>query len=369
MKSLGRFLLFILPALSLLWGLDVPAPVPQMAWTELIRTPSHYGSVTLGRNARVYHYDAYNGACGLWYCAYEPAGGAYQNWFTEGYNASGWSTTAFMHWDAAWDGLYAPIPALGHFAWVAVEENRDWNHIVDMHRRTFHVPAGKVVVGARLHAFSDNMASWYVNGQRVANGTGGGHHTLTIAPALLRTGTNLLAVAVTNDGACQGCNPCGLQYLLEVQLVDEATPTPTATATPTPTATPTLTPTPTATPIPVPGALTRDYPWLIWFGPQVGQPTQILRGTGFTPSGFVQLHLWCPADADGPASHCGQEAVYPLRADAAGAFVFTALDAGEADFGTPCRGAWLAWAEDWTSGLDSNSVEWVTSWFPVRRER
>jgi hypothetical protein len=61
--------------------------------------------------------------------------------------------------------------------------------------------------------------------------------------------------------------------------------------------------------------------------------------------------------------------VYFLRADAAGEFVFTPFDAADAYLGTPCRGAWSVYGEDWLTGRYSNSVTWTTSWFPVRRDR
>ena len=63
------------------------------------------------------------------------------------------------------------------------------------------------------------------------------------------------------------------------------------------------------------------------------------------------------------------ERVYFLRSDAAGEFVFTPFDAADEYLGTPCRGDWSAFGEDWLTGRYSNSVTWTTSWFPVHRDR
>ncbi len=107
--------------------------------------------------------------------------------------------------------------------------------------------------------------------------------------------------------------------------------------------------------------LTVDYPWLVWYGPQVGQPTQVLRGTGFTPGGAATVTV------SGPGT-CGA-ATYPVTADATGAWTLSAAGAGDAWFGVACRGAWQAAATDVASGLGSNAVAWTVAWFPVHRVR
>jgi len=418
-------------------------------WTELARSPGGtYGTVTLGRWARS-TYNGYNGWCGNpWFCPY-PGYGAYTNFYAEGYNDSAWSTTAFVSWDPMWDTYgWNPVPSLGKYTYVAFEAGRNANYIVDMHRRTFTVPAGKQVVNALVRYFSDNVGSIYINGQE-AGLLSGPDITQYLNPALFRTGSNLLALSVTNDGMCDGCNPFGVQYLLMAELEDIPTPTPTntptrtpgvtytptatptrtptatptrtPTATPTrtptatPTRTPTVTPTPTATPTRTPGVTytptatpthtptasptptntptatptatpTRTptptptvnpinpqinivYPWLIWYGPRVGQPGQTIEGRGFSPSSWVFLNIWGPADAEGDPATCDVERVYILRSDAAGEFVFTPFDAADDYLGTPCRGTWSVYGEDWLTGRYSNSVTWTTSWFPVRRDR
>ena len=558
-------------------------------WTELARSPGGtWGAVSLGRWARS-TYNAYNGWCGdPFYCPY-PGFGVYANYYAESYNDSAWSTTAFVYWDPMWtDYGWEPVPELGEYMYVAFESGRNANYIVDMHRRTFTVPAGKQVVAAHLRYFSDNVGSIYINGQ-AAGLMSGANQTTVLPAAAFRTGSNLLALAVTNDGMCDGCNPFGVQYILEAELEDIPTPTPTntptatptrtptatptrtptptntptatptntptatptrtpgvtytPTATPTTTATPTRTPTPTATPTPLPiitftgetrldtglglngvvinlyqrarcaagvivpylrGSTTSgptysfsanalatppagcfwqdwriqattpagylpaasgpattpgyplsaliieypgspaagayplndfvftqptptptrtpaptptatptrtptptptatptatptrtptptptptntptptptwpparpqlrvEYPWLIWYGSQLGQPTQILYGTRFTPTGAVRLVLTAPADTGGAVGVCGGPVIYVLRADGAGNFTFDATAAADAHFGTPCRGQWSATAYDLVSGSGSNTVAWTVAWFPVRLSR
>jgi hypothetical protein len=148
------------------------------------------------------------------------------------------------------------------------------------------------------------------------------------------------------------------------------TPTPTATATPTltpsPTATPTQSPTPTATPLPPEIGI--DYPWLIWYGPLVGQPTQVLRGRNFTPGGNARVYLRGPFDAHGDPVACAADVVHVLRADATGRWVLDAVGAGNGFLGTPCRGTWQAWARDVARGLNTGNVTWTTAWFPVHRK-
>ena len=151
-----------------------------------------------------------------------------------------------------------------------------------------------------------------------------------------------------------------------------ATPTwtPTATATPThtPTATttPTRTPTPTATPLPP--EIEVDYPWLIWYGPLMRQPTQVLRGRNFTPGGNVSVYVRGPFDAAGDPAACATDVVHVLRADAAGRWVLDAALASDGFLGTPCRGTWQAWARDVVPGTHTGTVTWTTAWFPVHRE-
>ena len=376
---LGLIGLLLLTATAMAAGY-FRAPVSPTAgergvWTELARSPGGtWGTVSLGRWARS-TYNGYNGWCGNpWFCPY-PGYGAYANYYTESYNDSAWSTTAFVYWDPVWtDYGWQPVPELGKYMYVAFEDGRNANYIVDMHRRTFTVPAGKQIVAARLRYFSDNVGSIYINGQE-AGLMSGANQTQALNPALFHNGNNLLALSVTNDGSCDGCNPFGVQYLLEAELEDIPTPTPTntptatPTRTPTPTPTPTWTPTPTPTPTPtLPPQLRVEYPWLIWYGSQLGQPTQILYGTDFSPLGTVRLVLAAPEDADG-AGVCGGPVIYVLRADSIGSFTFDATAAIDPHFGTPCRGKWSVTAYDLVSGRGSNTVAWMVAWFPVHLSR
>ncbi len=147
-------------------------------------------------------------------------------------------------------------------------------------------------------------------------------------------------------------------------------PTPTASPTPTPTPTPTSTPTPTAspTPLPHPGQLTRDYPWLVWYGPQVGQPTQIIRGIDFVPLELVEVRVTAPEDTAGDPGVCAAQATYTVQADAAGVLLLDAGEAGDLLFGTQCKGVWQAEATGLTTGLVTNQVAWTVAWFPARRD-
>ena len=150
-----------------------------------------------------------------------------------------------------------------------------------------------------------------------------------------------------------------------------ATPTPTNTPTPTPTATPTATPTntPTPTPTPQPGSLSVDYPWLVWFAPQVGQPTQVIRGRNFQPGENVELRLTAPPDPDGDPACCAGQTVYLVRANASGEFVMSATSVGELYFGTQCKGGWQATGTGQSTGLHTNHVPWAVAWFPAHRNR
>jgi hypothetical protein len=143
------------------------------------------------------------------------------------------------------------------------------------------------------------------------------------------------------------------------------TPTPTGTPTPTPTNTPSVTPTPT----PHPGVLTVEHPWVVWYGPEVGQPTQVIRGRDFVAHEWVEVQVSAPSDMDGGRRVCDQQNTYSVQADAAGELVLDAAEAGDLYWGTQCRGAWQAQASGQTTGLQTNTVAWTVSWFPARRER
>ena len=74
------------------------------------------------------------------------------------------------------------------------------------------------------------------------------------------------------------------------------TPTPTATPTRTPTATPTATPTPTPTPTPTVSITLRvQWPWLVWYGPNLPRPlpAQTLYGDA-SPGSQVAIWVYSP---------------------------------------------------------------------------
>ena len=135
------------------------------------------------------------------------------------------------------------------------------------------------------------------------------------------------------------------------------------------TATPTPTPSPTPTPTPEPGILTVDYPWLVWYGPDVGRETQVIRGRRFQPQEDVEIRVIGPPDADGDPDVCGRQTTYSVQADAAGTLILDAIESGDPYFGTQCKGVWQAQATGQDTGLATNTVNWSVAWFPARRDR
>jgi hypothetical protein len=115
--------------------------------------------------------------------------------------------------------------------------------------------------------------------------------------------------------------------------------------------------------------LTVDYPWVVWYAPDVGRETQIIRGIRFSPNEIVEIRVIGPPDIDGDGSVCDQQTTYNVQADAVGELILDATESGDPYFGTQCRGDWQAEATGQTTGLQTNTVSWTVSWFPARRER
>ena len=145
------------------------------------------------------------------------------------------------------------------------------------------------------------------------------------------------------------------------------TPTPTTTATPTrtptPTNTPTSTPTPTNTPDPLMADIQADYAALLYMAPELGQPTQILRGLvlGGVPPYSVDVYVAKPS---------GMTTRYILGNVGVnvGVFVLNETNTGDAYFGVDEEGEWTAWvsavdSQGWT--VTSLPVTWYVSWYPV----
>ena len=135
-------------------------------------------------------------------------------------------------------------------------------------------------------------------------------------------------------------------------------PPPTATWTPVPTST--ATPTPTPEPLMV--DLQADYSALLFMAPELGQPTQILRGSvsGGTPPYAVSVRVQKPS---------GTTVTYVLGN--ASTFVVNANNTGDPYFGVDEEGEWTAWAESVDSlGWNAVSVPvtWDVSWYPVHEE-
>jgi hypothetical protein len=226
---------------------------PQLpTWTEVARSPGlENGWQTFGRWRRVSQDqggDAYPGCIGTSGCEYhpyEPATGPNANWWAVSYDDSAWSTQGYVDWNSAWTIYgWAPIPTIGEHVWKA---EPGWPAgTTDLHRRTFEIAQGCIVLDARATLFSDNASRWYINGMFVGQSGATSSRQVPVPTAPFHSGLNLLAVEVSNDHVSPNNNPFGIQYILEVQLLC-VSPTPTNTPTSTPTATPTNTPTATAT--------------------------------------------------------------------------------------------------------------------------
>ncbi len=146
------------------------------------------------------------------------------------------------------------------------------------------------------------------------------------------------------------------------------TPSPTSTPTNTPTPTPTSTPTPTPTPVPLNVVISRDWPWLVWYGgqPPLNGQTQVLRGyvSGHPvgPGFEVLIHIAPPLSDGSPCdihTNCAPS-TYSVATDVASAFMLDAVASGNANLGTEREGIWQAWAE--IPGSVSNVVSWDVQW-------
>lgn len=386
-------------------------------WTELIRTPGGaYGWQTLGRWSRA-AYDAYNG-CGGTSCSftpYEPTTGTNAYWWTTGFNDTGWSTQGYVDWHNDWTKYgWSPVPEIGRYVWKA---GSGWpSGVTDLHRCAFtlSIPAGYTLSGARLKFFSDNRSRWYLNGVLVADLNSSFANTVSLSTASLVSGSNLLAVAVSNDNFAPNGNPMGLQYVLEVYLTPStATPTRTATATktatstgtrtptatststatpsrtptstyimtatptrtptqtstatststptrtPTPTSTSTRTPTPTWTPAPISVQLSAQYPRLVLYAPSIGLPAQMLHTTvsGLVPPYAATFYVMAPD---------GTLFVLPHSANTS-SFSFGPSETGDVHFGVSQVGTWQTQVV--VGGTLSNVVAWEVLWLPVHVTR
>jgi len=126
-----------------------------------------------------------------------------------------------------------------------------------------------------------------------------------------------------------------------------------------PTPTPTPTPLPTPTPQPSELVLEAEYPWLVYYGPLLGQPAQTLRGHIFPPPGegtSVVMEVTDPGSA---------VRTFLIPTDPVGNFLLGPAEAGDRYFGTRELGTWSAQASLPEIGLRSNLVYWEVHWFPV----
>lgn len=331
-----------------LWWLPVLRPAgAQTGWQEVIRTPGgQYGWVSLGRWKRVEGWGAYPCWTGCEPNWYHPVSGPDAYWWTPGYDDAAWSSQGYVDWHNDWDVYgWQPIPAIGKYVWKA----RDgWpNNRVDLHRRRFTVPAGDPVVLARIHLFSDNHSEWWIDGVRIGVLASMSWTTWNLPPSLLQAGDHLLAVAVYNDWACEGCNPFGIQYLLEVY---RAAPTPTPT-------------------LPAPAG-DCAWPYLVWHGGRLPAPSAGQRITVPIPPDRpdltgVEIRLTPPA----PSPYGSW--VYRLPPTPP-AVTFSRESTGDPTFGEALRGTWEAWGAYQTVqgyGPWGRLCAWTTFWLPEHLER
>lgn len=88
-------------------------------------------------------------------------------------------------------------------------------------RKTFHLPEEAQVVVGRLRLAPDEDAVTWLNGRRIGRQHGISNVIpMTIQPAWLRPGKNVLAVEVDNQPSKQETNPAGLLATLSLELAD-----------------------------------------------------------------------------------------------------------------------------------------------------
>lgn len=189
--------------------------VPASAESEWIAVASTPRGGTHGKWHRVSH-DAYAKKYSASASPYIRLGG---DWTTARFDDSTWGG-GHCTWDSDWD-LYGwrPLPEIGKNVWRSTASRP--NGITELHRYQFSLPNERQrnIVAARIRVFSDNHSSWYINGQHVLTNGANSGGIFSIPPDPFQLGAeNLLAVEVSNDNVCHGCNPLGLQYIVEVKL-------------------------------------------------------------------------------------------------------------------------------------------------------
>jgi hypothetical protein len=194
---------------------DVAAQAITPGWNEVLRSHSgSYGWVSgYGKWAFVSD-TVFDSWAGPGYRLYAPITGGHAYWWTEGYDDSGWSNNAYSDWDPGLPGWGFPAHSLLGPYILSANASLD-NGINSLHRRTFTVPTGWRVDFARFHWFSDNVSTWYINGVQVMTAHGG-DITTWIGTAPIHSGANVLAIHLGNDHVCDGCNPNGIAYILEL---------------------------------------------------------------------------------------------------------------------------------------------------------
>jgi uncharacterized repeat protein (TIGR01451 family) len=211
---------------------------PGSGWTEVARSPIQTANGDwqapgqwLRVNWQAFHYGAFSSpVCrsakdpGCVYYPYEPTSGQNANWWKDGFDASGWRTPGLSSWNNLWTQYgWTPIPEIGEH--VSLAESGWTSGVTDLQRRSFDIPPNCTVTEAEGQYFSDNTSSWYLNGALAGVSEASSSRTVPVPANLFRSGSNLLAVQVSNDNVAPD-NPIGIQYILRVKLSCQAPPPP-----------------------------------------------------------------------------------------------------------------------------------------------
>ena len=127
-------------------------------------------------------------------------------------------------WQAKWIGLDPAQGAntrLGSAQWIWFPEGSPAASApvgIRYFRRSVSLPAGRTIVKASMVMTADNAFELFVNGRKVGQGDDLNTPVTMDVTAMLRAGTNTLAVTASNVG--DAANPAGLIAVLTVEFAD-----------------------------------------------------------------------------------------------------------------------------------------------------
>lgn len=120
----------------------------------------------------------------------------------------------------AWSGA-TPRQTWGDWIWFPEGDPRkDAPAATRCFRRTFDLPSGLPIKRAQLLITADNGFTVWINGQELGSSTSWQVPKRISAGALLKPGTNLVAVLAKNDPGPSGANPAGLLASLQIEMSD-----------------------------------------------------------------------------------------------------------------------------------------------------